>query len=74
MCQDIPLLYLSYLPVFNLFCSFVLSSLAENIEFIVGVVDPKRRILKNVKASQFEEADFAAINNLTRKYGASALL
>ena len=46
---------------------------AENIEYIVPFIDPRKRILKDVRADQFTQADYDAINEYIGKRGATVL-
>ena len=46
---------------------------AENIEYVTTFLDPKRRILKEVRVADFTESDYLAINAYIKQRGSLAL-
>ena len=58
---------------FPILISKFYSFIAENIEYIIPFIDPRRRILIDIKADQFNQADFDAINDYVMKRGVNIL-
>lgn len=48
-------------------------ALAENIEYVISFIDPKKRVLREVKKEQFNAEDFDVINDYIHKRGATLL-